>query len=498
MFKFLIRFLISLIPVIPLYFIAKELLWIDIKIFWFLSYYYLIFVLLVTPISKILLKFKKSKKYSNKIINYRRPIWIITGILSILHLINFEEKIQNFWSKFYSEEIGYLNFILDGISSGWWENVFWMGFYSFWIWVIAYIIMLALLFTSNNISQRILWAKVWKYLQKLIYPLFILVIIHIYLVWWFKEIYLYPWIFLILLRSYVWFDERYEKKWNNNKWNSKYKKFLCLPCWFIYDEELWDEDWWLAPWTKFEDIPNDWECPVCWVTKKDFIPLDNHYNPQLNENHELDFIVDSKIYLTDDVIEIIFLCKRDLEIQSWQFCNLLFKKWKNKISRSYSIAKYVDNKLTFLIKLTKDGKWAKELRKLKLWDKVNAIWPYWDFVIQNTSKKKIFIATWTGLSPIFNMMLHSWEIEKELHFWVRNEKDLFYVNMLKNIPNLKIFIYLSWEEIEWYIYWRVNIDSINVWKNDEVYICWNKKLVEQTVDTLKNKQIESVYSEKFL
>ncbi len=496
--KFIFRFIISIVSAIPLYFIAKEILSNDVKIFWFLSYYYIIFVLLITPISKLFLKFKKYKKYSNKIINYRRPIGILAWLFSLLHLINFEANVRSLWNEFYIENISYWNFLLDWVFSWWWKNIIGMDFYAFWVWIIAFIIIISLLITSNDISQKIMGAKFWKYLQKLVYPLFILILIHIYLVWWWNELYIYPWLILILFRSYIWFDERYEKKGNIQISNSKYRKFLCLPCWYIYDEELWDEDGGLAPWTKFEDIPNNRRCPVCWVTKKDFIPLDKHYNPEIIEDHELEFILESKTYLTDDVVEIIFLCKKDLVVNPWQFCNLMFWKWKNKISRSYSIAKYVDNTLTFLIKLTKEGKWANQIRKLKLWDKLKAIWPYGDFVLHNTSKKKVFIATWTWLSPIFNMILHSWETKKELHFWVRHEKDLFYIDKLKNIPNLKIFIYLSWEEKKNYKYGRINPNLIDFWKNDEIYICWSNKLLEQINITLKEKQIENIYFEKFI
>ncbi len=496
--KTIFRLMISLIPVIPLYFLAKQILSNDVQIFWFLSYYYLIFVLLVTPFSKLLLKIKKLKKYSNKLINYRRPIWILAGAFSLMHVLHFEERVSNLWEKYYIEKMWYWDFLINSIFNAWWESIFWMNFYAFWIWIIGFIVMLTLLFTSNDLSQRIMWAKFWKYLQKGVYPLFIIVLLHIYFIWWWKGIYLYPWVILILLRSYTWFDERYERKWG--KWLGKweYRKFLCLPCWYIYDEELWDEDGWLAPWTKFEDIPNNWRCPVCWVSKKDFIPLDWHYNPEIKENHELEFILESKKYLTDDVVELVFLCKRDLEIKSWQFCNFIFRKWKNKIIRSYSVAKYIDNTLTFLIKLTEEGSWSAEIRKSKLWDQIKVLWPYWDFILKNTSRKKIFIATGTWLSPIYNMIINTWKTKKELHFWVRYEKDLFYLDVLKNIPNLQVFTYLSWEEIKGHKYGRVDVEKINIWKNDEVYICGNPKLVEQTSEALQQKQIENVYFEKFL
>lgn len=49
-----------------------------------------------------------------------------------------------------------------------------------------------------------------------------------------------------------------------------WRQYICLACGLIYDEELGDPDSGLAPGTRFEDIPDDWECPLCGVTKVDF------------------------------------------------------------------------------------------------------------------------------------------------------------------------------------------------------------------------------------
>lgn len=50
----------------------------------------------------------------------------------------------------------------------------------------------------------------------------------------------------------------------------KWDKYLCRACGLIYDEALGDPDSGLAPGTRFDDIPDDWECPLCGVTKQDF------------------------------------------------------------------------------------------------------------------------------------------------------------------------------------------------------------------------------------
>jgi rubredoxin-NAD+ reductase len=48
--------------------------------------------------------------------------------------------------------------------------------------------------------------------------------------------------------------------------------FICKACGLIYDEEKGDADSGLAAGTRFADIPEDWACPLCGVSKADFEP----------------------------------------------------------------------------------------------------------------------------------------------------------------------------------------------------------------------------------
>lgn len=48
------------------------------------------------------------------------------------------------------------------------------------------------------------------------------------------------------------------------------KTYLCVVCGLVYEEALgWPEDG-IEPGTKWEDVPEDWECPDCGVGKSDF------------------------------------------------------------------------------------------------------------------------------------------------------------------------------------------------------------------------------------
>lgn len=56
------------------------------------------------------------------------------------------------------------------------------------------------------------------------------------------------------------------------------QKWICTACHYIYDPAVGDEDGGVAPGTSFEDIPEDWVCPVCGVEKDMFEPYEDQEN----------------------------------------------------------------------------------------------------------------------------------------------------------------------------------------------------------------------------
>ncbi|WP_027019540.1 rubredoxin [Corynebacterium sputi] len=49
-----------------------------------------------------------------------------------------------------------------------------------------------------------------------------------------------------------------------------YKVWECAQCGYIYDEALGDAEEGFEPGTRWDDIPDDWECPDCGAKKADF------------------------------------------------------------------------------------------------------------------------------------------------------------------------------------------------------------------------------------
>ena len=48
------------------------------------------------------------------------------------------------------------------------------------------------------------------------------------------------------------------------------EKYVCTVCGYVYDPETGEPDSGVAPGTKWEDVPEDFLCPLCGVGKDMF------------------------------------------------------------------------------------------------------------------------------------------------------------------------------------------------------------------------------------
>ena len=49
-------------------------------------------------------------------------------------------------------------------------------------------------------------------------------------------------------------------------------KYICPICSYEYDPRLGDEENEIMPRTDFEDLPEDWTCPLCGAAKDELEP----------------------------------------------------------------------------------------------------------------------------------------------------------------------------------------------------------------------------------
>ncbi len=64
------------------------------------------------------------------------------------------------------------------------------------------------------------------------------------------------------------------KNLSGQKKPSTLPKYRCPACGYIYDPAKGDPDSGIEPGTAFDDLPDDWICPLCGTEKADFILMD--------------------------------------------------------------------------------------------------------------------------------------------------------------------------------------------------------------------------------
>ncbi len=64
------------------------------------------------------------------------------------------------------------------------------------------------------------------------------------------------------------------------------KKYRCLVCEYVYDPEKGDPDNGIDPGTAFDDLPDDWICPVCGVGKDQFEAMEEEKEKEVKKEEQ--------------------------------------------------------------------------------------------------------------------------------------------------------------------------------------------------------------------
>lgn len=51
-------------------------------------------------------------------------------------------------------------------------------------------------------------------------------------------------------------------------------RYVCVNCGYVYDPKKGDPMNDVPPGTAFDDLPEEWVCPMCYATRDSFDPLD--------------------------------------------------------------------------------------------------------------------------------------------------------------------------------------------------------------------------------
>lgn len=438
------------------------------------AFVYLVLALSISP----LLAFIKNKKISDVLIVMRKIVWILSFLFFLKHGLEYF-SMEYLFSIKHTPVLWYRNYV--------WQNL--VVRYDALTWVVAWIIMLVLWITSNKFSVTLLSWDVWKKVQSLVYPAFLIASIHVAFSSRFDVFYVVLILWLVFIRSSAYLA----KKDTPHSWPTT--KYICIPCGYIYDEAIGDPDAWLEPWTTFEDIPDSRVCPICWVSKLSFEP---YYE---TPNAVFTWYIAKVIWylmLTTDVLELRLKVDSVLTISPWQYVLISLKDFDGEFTRSYSVVENIWDTITLWIKIKDIGRWWRALKNVKLWHSLKIKWVYGNFVLQATPNPKVFVATWTGFSPIYNMIIHNtFSTQNTLLWWAARQEELYYLDTLRGYKNLQLELFVSQEDVPWYHHGRVDATLGDFSLDTEFYLCWNPAMVTDQIQRLQAKWYQHIYSEVF-
>jgi len=230
-FNYIIQFILfACILLLPWFFLnhnfLAENLWdnnLYLRVYWKIAMFYFAMALIISP----LLQFVKNPTWKQHLILSRKILWILSFIFFLKHWLEYFSMEYVFQTN-YHFETPYLNYVIDNL----------LVRYDALSWVVAWILLLVLWLTSNKFSQKFLWWKKWKKVQSLVFPGFILSAIHVAFASRFDNFYIFLISLVVVARLVAYLN----RKQRRSSW--KIVWYRCIPCWYIYDEKVWDLDSW--------------------------------------------------------------------------------------------------------------------------------------------------------------------------------------------------------------------------------------------------------------
>ncbi len=217
--------------------------------------------------------------------------------------------------------------------------------------------------------------------------------------------------------------------------------------------------------------------------------------------------------LAPDVFHYEFSLPEALNFKPGQFMTLKVKDELPPVTRSYSIASAPNGSGEFAlcIKLIPGGRGSEYLRKATIGAELEFMGPFGHFVLEDSPKDIVMVATGTGLAPFMGMLpvLFQQNFAGKIHllFGVRHEEELFYQDELAawaaTHPNFTFVSTLSrpsetWKGATGRVTEQFQSLPLDL-QNTLIYICGNGQMVKdiRTLALEKGLDKKAIHLEQF-
>ncbi|ABR30512.1 oxidoreductase [Thermosipho melanesiensis] len=224
--------------------------------------------------------------------------------------------------------------------------------------------------------------------------------------------------------------------------------------------------------------------------------------------------------VTHDIKEVRLKLSEEINFKAGQYVQVVippYEKIKQPTQRAYSIASTPSKKdeIELLIRLVPGGIATTYVHNyLKVGDELEVIGPFGEFYMRDTQKDMICVAGGSGMAPIKSIIFDMYErgiLDRNVwyFFGARTEKDLFYVDMFKELEKkwdkFHFIPALSEPHGDWkgevgvitdvmVKYIETVIDKEN---EKEGYLCGSPGMINACETLMRKHGINEVYYDKF-
>ncbi|MDQ6985830.1 MAG: FAD-dependent oxidoreductase [Candidatus Dojkabacteria bacterium] len=220
----------------------------------------------------------------------------------------------------------------------------------------------------------------------------------------------------------------------------------------------------------------------------------------------------SKRNITENVLELTYSVPNDLTFIPGQFMNISVTA---PYRRPYSILDMKDGEVSFMIGVGEPGKGSDYFKEVEIGSKTTLMGPLGRFKLNDSSNKKIFIATGVGIVPFIPMIKEllnpadGVKIETELFFGARFLNDTKVVtdylgDLITTDNNLIVMNAITkpeHDELDFF-HGRVNVlidsrkDNID-FRNTDFYVCGSNEMIKGVRTQLKELGADQIFMENY-
>lgn len=278
------------------------------------------------------------------------------------------------------------------------------------------------------------------------------------------------------------------------------RKFECGVCGFVYDPEKGLPEQGIPPGTPFEDLPPDFECPVCGAAKSDFSPLPASGGDASGEPVQVQATVQEVIARTPSITSLRFVIANRVRFRPGQYLSISLKP-EAELTRFLTISSSpTEEGYLEVTKRITQSRFSQALNQIEPGCQVSITYPMGKFTFEGEYPKVAMLCGGIGITPLRSICRYA--VDKQLGtnicllYGNRTLEEVAFKSefdeMRQANPHLKVVHCLSRAGADWsgrrgHIDAALIREEVPDYLERQFYLCGPPAMVDAMTEMLRNE-----------